>query len=170
MHVSLISDEKVEELTQGKDYTVNDRQVTLAAPTGLKIKIYRLTTTKPLVEWQNASVLKAKDMSLQEVQLLHVLEENEDYVRDTALCLSLKDNSLWDGTGKRITNVADPLESQDAMTLKYFIEALKKVPIDEYTDKTFWELDVQGGVMPAVYPVYSKSFELDPYGDIIPVL
>lgn len=162
----------ITELTQGTDYTVSDKEITLVNPIPLShtIKIYRETPTTPLVEWQDASVLQAKDMSLQEVQLLHVLEENTDYIGDTALCVSSIDDSLWDGTEKRLTNINDPLESQDAVTLKYLIETLKKVPMDEYADKTFFEVDVKGGIMPAEYPVYSKNFELDPNGDITTVL
>ena len=49
--------------------------MTLAAPTTLKIKIYRVTTTKPLVGWADASVLKAADMTVQSTQLLHLAEE-----------------------------------------------------------------------------------------------
>jgi len=162
----------ITELEQGTDYTVSDKEVVLTKgiPIGHYVKIYRKTTTTPLVEWQDASVLKASDMSLQEVQMLHLMEENNDYVGDTALCVSRNDDMLWDGTEKRLTNINDPLESQDAVTLKYLIETLKKVPMDEYADKTFFEVDVKGGIMPAEYPVYSKNFELDPNGDITTVL
>ena len=118
MHVSLISDEKVEDLTQGKDYTVNDRQVTLAAPTGLKIKIYRVTTTKPLVGWADASVLRAADMTVQSTQLLHLAEETSDLAQDGGLSKDTADN-IWDARFNKIKNLLEPTEPGDAVTLSY---------------------------------------------------
>ena len=115
----MISDEEVEDLTQGKDYTVNDRQVTLATPTGLKIKIYRATTTKPLVGWADASVLRAADMTVQSTQLLHLAEETADKVFDTGMSTSPTNTNVWDGQYKRITNLLDPQEDGDAVTLRF---------------------------------------------------
>jgi hypothetical protein len=118
VHVSLISDEKIEELTQGKDYTVNDRQVTLVAPTGLKIKIYRVTTTKPLVGWADASVLKAADMTVQSTQLLHLAEETSDLAQEGGLSKDGTDN-IWDARYNKIKNLLDPTEPGDAVNLNY---------------------------------------------------
>jgi hypothetical protein len=118
VHVSLISDEKIEELTQGKDYTVNDRVVTLVAPTGLKIKIYRVTTTKPLVGWADASVLKAADMTVQSTQLLHLAEETSDLAQEGGLSKDGTDN-IWDARYNKIKNLLDPTEPGDAVNLNY---------------------------------------------------
>lgn len=118
VHVSLISDEKVEELTQGTDYTVTDRVVTLAAPTGLKIKIYRQTATKPLVGWADASVLKAADMTVQSTQLLHLAEETSDLAQDGGLSKDGTDN-IWDARYNKIKNLLDPTDPGDAVTLRY---------------------------------------------------
>lgn len=118
MHVSLISNEEVEELTQGKDFTINDRQVTLAAPTDLKIKIYRVTTTKPLVGWADASVLRAADMTVQSTQLLHLAEETSDLAQDDGLSKDTADN-VWDARFNKIKNLLDPTEPGDAVTLRY---------------------------------------------------
>ena len=118
VHVSLISDEKIEELTQGTDYTVNDRQVTLVAPTGLKIKIYRVTTTKPLVGWADASVLKAADMTVQSTQLLHLAEETSDLAQEGGLSKDGADN-IWDARYNKIKNLLDPTEPGDAVNLNY---------------------------------------------------
>ena len=118
VHVSLISDEKIEELTQGKDYTVNDRVVTLAAPTALKIKIYRVTTTKPLVGWADASVLKAADMTVQSTQLLHLAEETSDLAQEGGLSKDETDN-IWDARYNKIKNLLDPTEPGDAVNLNY---------------------------------------------------
>lgn len=118
VHVALISDEKIEELTQGKDYTINDRVVTLVAPTALKIKIYRVTTTKPLVGWADASVLKAADMTVQSTQLLHLAEETSDLAQDGGLSKDGTDN-IWDARYNKIKNLLDPTEPGDAVTLSY---------------------------------------------------
>lgn len=118
VHVSLISDEKIEELTQGKDFTVTDRVVTLAAPTGLKIKIYRVTTTKPLVGWADASVLRAADMTVQSTQLLHLAEETSDLAQEGGLSKDGTDN-IWDARYNKIKNLLDPTEPGDAVNLNY---------------------------------------------------
>lgn len=118
VHVSLISDEKIEELTQGKDYNVNARVVTLVAPTALKIKIYRVTTTKPLVGWADASVLKAADMTVQSTQLLHLAEETSDLAQEGGLSKDGTDN-IWDARYNKIKNLLDPTEPGDAVNLNY---------------------------------------------------
>lgn len=118
MHVSLISDETIKELTQGTDYTVTDRVVTLAAPTGLKIKIYRQTATKPLVGWADASVLRAADMTVQSTQLLHLAEETSDLAQEGGLSKDGTDN-IWDARYNKIKNLLDPTEPGDAVNLNY---------------------------------------------------
>ena len=118
VHVSLISDEKIEELTQGTDYTVTDRVVTLAAPTGFKIKIYRVTTTKPLIGWADASVLRAADMTVQSTQLLHLAEETSDLAQEGGLSKDGTDN-IWDARYNKIKNLLDPTDPGDAVNLNY---------------------------------------------------
>ena len=118
MHVSLISAERVEELTQGTDFTITNRVVTLAAPTDLKIKIYRQTATKPLVGWADASVFRAADMTVQSTQLLHLAEETSDLAQDGGLSKDTTDN-VWDARYNKIKNLLDPTEPGDAVTLHY---------------------------------------------------
>lgn len=118
MHVSLISDASITELTQGTDFTVTDRVVTLAAATTLKIKIYRETTTKPLVGWADASVLRAADMTVQSTQLLHLAEETSDLAQDGGLSKDTTDN-VWDAKFNKIKNLLNPTDPGDAVTLSY---------------------------------------------------
>lgn len=111
----------ITELTMGVDYTVEDKQVRLVKgiPLGHSVKIYRETTTVPLVEWQDASVLRSADLSLQEVQLLHLAEETADKVFDSGMSTAYDNPNCWDGQYKRIINALDPIEDGDVVTLRY---------------------------------------------------
>ena len=111
----------ITELTIGVDYTVEEKQVRLVKgiPLGHSVKIYRETTTAPLVEWQDASVLRSADLSLQEVQLLHLAEETADKVFDSGMSTAYDNPNCWDGQYKRIINVLDPIEDGDVVTLRY---------------------------------------------------
>lgn len=111
----------ITELTIGVDYTVEDKQVRLVKgiPLGHSVKIYRETTTSPLIEWQDASVLRSADLSLQEVQLLHLAEETGDRVFDSGMSTAYDNPNCWDGQYKRIINALDPIEDGDVVTLRY---------------------------------------------------
>lgn len=111
----------ITELTIGVDYTVEDKQVRLVKGISLghSVKIYRETTTAPLVEWQDASVLRSADLSLQEVQLLHLTEETSDKVFDSGMSTAYDNPNCWDGQYKRIINALDPIEDGDVVTLRY---------------------------------------------------
>lgn len=111
----------ITELTIGVDYTVEDKQVRLVKgiPLGHSVNIYRETTTAPLVEWQDASVLRSADLSLQEVQLLHLAEETADKVFDSGMSTAYDNPNCWDGQYKRIINALDPIEDGDVVTLRY---------------------------------------------------
>lgn len=131
--VRLIDNETRKELVQGSEYTVTDKQITLASPTNLKIEIVRQTTTQPLVAWKDASVLKAVDMSVQEVQLLHLAEETRDEVRDGGMALS-EAAQAWDARMHRIINLLDPQDPTDAVTL-HFITTHKESFLNELQTK-----------------------------------
>ena len=131
--VRLIDNETRKELVQGTEYTVTDKQIILASPTNLKIEIVRQTTTQPLVAWKDASVLKAVDMSVQEVQLLHLAEETRDEVRDGGMALS-EAAQAWDARMHRIINLLDPQDPTDAVTLHY-ITANKESFLNELKAK-----------------------------------
>lgn len=131
--VRLVDNETRKELIQGSEYTVTDKQITLASPTNLKIEIVRQTTTQPLVAWKDASVLKAVDMSVQEVQLLHLAEETRDEVRDGGMALS-EASQAWDARMHRIINLLDPQDPTDAVTL-HFITVHKESFLNELQTK-----------------------------------
>lgn len=116
-----IAGDNINELTLGTDYSISDKQVSLLnpIPSGDHLKIYRSTTTEPLVEWQDASVLRSADLSLQEVQLLHLSEETLDRVQEGGLSTDPNDSDVWDARFKRLKNLLDPKDDGDAVTLRY---------------------------------------------------
>lgn len=119
--VQNIAGDNIKDLVLGTDYSVDDKQVTLVTPiaSGNHLKIYRSTTTEPLVEWQDASVLRSADLSLQEIQLLHLSEETLDRVQEGGLSTDPQDSDVWDARFKRMKNLLDPNEEGDAVTLRY---------------------------------------------------
>lgn len=120
-----VQNENVTDLVQGVDFEMdNSRHVHLktALKAGHILRIFRKTTTQPLVEWQDASVLRSADLTLQEVQLLHLAEETSDKVTDSAgLTIDPINKAMWNANFKRIGNVLDPIEPQDVLTLNYIM-------------------------------------------------
>lgn len=120
-----IQNDNVKDLVQGVDFEMdNSRHIHLntALKAGHLLRIFRKTTTQPLVEWQDASVLRSADLTLQEVQLLHLAEETSDKVVDSAgLSVDPMNNAIWNANFKRIGNVLDPIEPQDVLTLNYLL-------------------------------------------------
>ena len=74
------------EKTYGDDYTVTEQELNYPAgcAEGDIVVIQRQTTTDRLVAWADASVLRASDLTLFEVQLLHLQEETSDAVQTNA--------------------------------------------------------------------------------------
>lgn len=98
---------------------VANRQVTFspAPASGTLIVIKRQTSTERLVSWQDASVLKASDMTLAQVQQLHILEEQQDWIKTNSMVTD--DENRWNALNHRIINVSDPINDQDAATKNY---------------------------------------------------
>lgn len=105
-------------LTQGVDYTVSDKTIDFVVAPSSLFMIYRETSTDRMVSWSDASVLTANDMTLQEVQLLHIAEEVLDKVQDNGMAIDETDSS-WDARYARIKNLLDPANPGDAVTLRF---------------------------------------------------
>ena len=103
-----------------KDYTINSKQLefTTAPSANTIIEIYRKTPSTRLASFEDSSVLRAKDLNIFEVQLLHRTEETEDAVQESGLAIDPFDEA-WDGRYKRIKNVAAPINAQDVVNLQY---------------------------------------------------
>ena len=106
------------EVSEG--FTVSNRGImfdTAPAKAAL-VKIYRKTPTSRLVSWADASILKAIDMTIAEVQQLHILEEASDWSKTNSIVLDEEGNT-WQGRNCRMSNIADPTEAQDVVTKHY---------------------------------------------------
>ncbi|MGN0946569.1 MAG: phage tail fiber protein [Megasphaera sp.] len=124
----LHSDATVTALEYGVDYTVNDLSVSLTTPAqvGEHIIIYRQTSTDKIVTWNDGSILLAQDMNTEDAQMLHLQEEQQDYIMAHAITTRVTSDKevLWDARNHRITNVSDPQNPQDAVT-KHYMEAVQ---------------------------------------------
>ena len=120
----LHADNSITSLTYGVDYVVNDLSLTLTNPAkvGEHLIIYRQTTTDKIITWNDGSILLASDMNTEDVQMLHLQEEQQDYIQ--AHSITTKTNSgtkevLWDALNHRVINVSDPIDPQDVVTKHY---------------------------------------------------
>lgn len=106
------------EVSEG--FTISNRMVMFdSAPAkDAVVRIYRNTPTTRLVSWADASILKAIDMTIAEVQQLHILEEASDWSKTNSIVLD-EESGGWQGRKCRVSNVADPTEAQDVVTKNY---------------------------------------------------
>lgn len=100
-----------------KDYYFLDKtKVRLKVPpqVGEVLTIRRYTSaTDRVVSFKDASVLKATDLDVSAVQIIHIAEEARDIINDALI----KDKGgNWDAKGNRIVNVGTPEADSDAMT------------------------------------------------------
>lgn len=102
------------------DFTIDGRTLIFneAPAEEAIIVIYRKTDTKPLVSWADASVFRSGDMTISQVQQLHIIEEGQDWSKVNSIVLN-NTGDAWEGRGYRIQNVADPQNPQDVVTKKY---------------------------------------------------
>lgn len=109
-----------------KDYFFVDKttiRFNTAPASGTEIIIRRYTSaTDRIVSFKDASVLKAKDLDVSTIQTIHIAEEGRDIIND-ALIVDKEGN--WNAKGKRVVNVGDPIDDNDAITLKFYKEDAK---------------------------------------------
>lgn len=109
-----------------KDYFFVDKttiRFNTAPASGTEIIIRRYTSaTDRIVSFKDASVLKAKDLDVSTIQTIHIAEEGRDIIND-ALIVDKEGN--WDAKGNRIVNVGDPIDDNDAITLKFYKDDAK---------------------------------------------
>lgn len=112
-------------LSYPTDYTVNDKEVEFveAPAKDTPIRIYRQTDSFRIIEWSDGSFIKASQMTLENVQQLHLIEESQDYVIINGMS-KYPDGVNFNSLGARVINVADPKEPQDAVT-KHYMESVQ---------------------------------------------
>lgn len=73
---------------------------------------------EPFITWTDGTVLIADDLNAQLLQVLFVLQENQEALEGALAYDPLLD--AYDALNHRITNLADPIDPQDAVTYKIF--------------------------------------------------
>ena len=124
----LHKDNTITALTYGVDYSIDNLSITLATAPSVSehLIIYRETTTDRIITWNDGSILLAKDMNTEDAQMLHLQEEQQDYITANALATSVTSDkeTIWSALNHRITNVFDPKEEQDVVT-KHYMETVQ---------------------------------------------
>ena len=120
-------------LTYLTDYTVDDRSVTLTdtPDVGVAIRVYRETPSDRIVEWADGAFIKASQMTLENLQQLHLIEEAQDYPILNSLS-RYPDGINFNALSSRIINVSDPEDPQDVVT-KHYMENVQGGFIAENT-------------------------------------
>lgn len=120
----LNEDGTTEDLTYNQDYSIEGQTLTLneAGESTATIRIYRQTPTDRIIEFVDASILKAYDLNTIDIQLLHIAEENADYCVLNNMVLD--EDNAWHGHGHRLKNIADPEDGGDVLTLHYWQNVL----------------------------------------------
>ena len=134
------------ELTGNVDYTFLTNttiRFNNAPAVGTLITIRRETSAKErIITFNDGSLLKASDLDLSSLQTFHIAEEAKDMVVDT---LSENDDGELDARFRKIVNVNDPENDQDAMTLGYYKKDINKTL--EYKDEAKqWANKTDGSV------------------------
>jgi hypothetical protein len=109
-----------QELTYTQDYNIEGQQLQLRTA-GIPedtLCIYRQTPTGSLVDFNDGSILLASEMDKMTMQMLHIEEENSDYLLINGM-LADKATNAWQGQGRRIAHLEDPTDPQDAVTLHH---------------------------------------------------
>lgn len=108
-------------LTLGSDYrfiSPNEIETTVAyggVDGNNFIEIRRVTSaTDRLVEFSDGSVLRSQDMNVSAIQTIHIAEEARNLASDT---LAADDDGNLDARGRRLVNLGNAVNPQDALTL-----------------------------------------------------
>lgn len=111
----------VTDYTYGVHYVVVDKTIELLQSVGAVGDVLRIvrktSTSEQIVSWNDASILKASDMSLAQLQQLHILEEYGEYISTYSLSLDI--NGQYDAKNSRIVNLLAPQTATDAVNRGY---------------------------------------------------
>ena len=101
-----------------QDYNVDGRELSFptAPPSGSIIKVYRETPTDRMVKWNEGSVLTSSNMTTQQIQELHLIEETT-YNLNISAMVKTEDGHKWEGQYLPITHVGNPTDDSDVVNL-----------------------------------------------------
>ena len=124
----------------GSDYYFLDKttiRLKVAPASGESLTIRRYTSaTERVVTFKDASILKATDLDTSQLQAFHIAEEGRDILDDS---LSVNREGNWDAKNKRIVNLADPVNPQDALTKAYYDADSQKVQTNRDETERFMQ-------------------------------
>ena len=124
----------------GSDYYFLDKttiRLKVAPASGESLTIRRYTSaTERVVTFKDASILKATDLDTSQVQAFHIAEEGRDILEDS---LSVNREGNWNAKNKRIVNLADPVNPQDALTKAYYDADSQKAQANRDATEKFME-------------------------------
>lgn len=105
-------------LEYNRDYSIDGHTLSLhteGSPEDI-LCIYRQTPTGNLVDFNDGSILLASELDKMNIQLLHITEEQNDSIHLEGMFVN---EGAWQAQGRRIKNVAAPVEATDAVHLAY---------------------------------------------------
>lgn len=114
---------KADGVTIAFTWVDNQNILTDVAPVvGAVVLVKRVTPTDVQVNFTDGSTLTEKELDLAYLQNLYLAQERIDDAEDT---MKIADNGHWDARNRRITNMADPVNAQDAVTKSYLENELQ---------------------------------------------
>ena len=96
-------------------------QTTSMPADGATVEVRRRTPGDPLTDFEDGSTLGEGDLDRTLLQALYIAQEAID---DVTGKLSLNSEGRWDAETKRISNVVDPVDAQDAATKQYVADSI----------------------------------------------
>lgn len=114
-HVSVKVDGSTVSFTWVNDSTV---QVSPAPANLSKVEVRRVTPTTPLVTYNDGSTLLGRHLNQSNKQTTYLAEEAKE-LTDANISLTAADT--YDAESKRIVNVADPVDNNDAANKQYVV-------------------------------------------------
>lgn len=114
---------KADGVTIAFTWVDNQNILTNVAPVvGAVVLVKRVTPTDVQVDFTDGSTLTEKELDLAYLQNLYLAQERIDDAEDT---MKIGDDGHWDARNRRIRDMADPVNAQDAVTKSYLENELQ---------------------------------------------